>query len=103
MGAKTKRELISSIAAKLGHTQALTREVIQALMDEITEELAKGNRLELRQFGVFEVKKKKARIARNPRTGEAVALAPRAVVKFSPGTRMAEEVLKLSKEDKTAQ
>ncbi len=85
---KTKRELSDSIARKKGHTQVITREVIQAFLDECVNELAKGNRLEFRDFGVFETVKRAKKQARNPKTGEIVTVPPKMVVKFKPGRLM---------------
>jgi nucleoid DNA-binding protein len=85
---KTKRELSDSIARKLGHTQVITREVIQAFLNECVRELAKGNRLEFRDFGVFETVRRAKKQARNPKTGEIVTVPPKMVVKFKPGRLM---------------
>ncbi|HHT9124714.1 MAG TPA: HU family DNA-binding protein [Candidatus Brocadiia bacterium] len=89
MGATiTKRELSDSIARKLGHIQVITRDVIQAFLNECVKELAKGNRLEFRDFGVFETVMRAKKQARNPKTGEIVTVPPKMVVKFKPGRLM---------------
>ena len=88
----TKRELCKRIAKLTGQKQLLTKMVIQAFLDEITEELAKGNRVEFREFGVFGTTRKKARIARNPRTGEQVNVPAKTVVHFKVGRLMKEKV-----------
>jgi len=84
----TKRELVQRIAEKTGVQQVNAREVIQTFLDEIIMELANGNRLEFRDFGVFEPKVKARRLARNPRTGEKVVVPERTTVKFKIGRLM---------------
>lgn len=73
-------------------TKVLVKEVIQSFLDRITEELAKGNRLEFREFGVFEVKRRAPRRAQNPRTLEKVQVPAKRVVKFKVGRKMREMV-----------
>ena len=70
MQTTTKRDLCEKIVRKTNNSQLLVKETIQMFLDRIVEELSQGNRIELRDFGVFEVKKRAARKARNPRTGE---------------------------------
>jgi integration host factor subunit beta len=70
----------------------MVKDVIQEFLDKITEELARGNRLEFREFGVFEVKNRAARRAQNPRTLEKVQVPAKRVVKFKVGRRMREQV-----------
>ncbi|MCK4284052.1 MAG: integration host factor subunit beta [Candidatus Brocadiae bacterium] len=84
----TKRELCERIAKKTGYAQVVTKEVIQLFLDEITAELAKGNRMEFRNFGVFDTRLQPARKARNPRTDEVVEVPPKAVVSFKVGKNM---------------
>jgi len=62
-------------------------------MDQIIDELARGNRIEFREFGIFELKRRKERTARNPKTGEAVHVPARTVVAFKPGRIMKERVV----------
>ncbi len=81
-------------ATKVRVTKVLVKEVIQKFLDKISEELARGNRLEFREFGVFEVKQRAARRAQNPRTLEKVQVPPKRVVKFKVGRRMREMVEK---------
>jgi integration host factor subunit beta len=88
----TKKELVNRIADRTGQTKVVTKEVIQHFLDEIINELAQGNRLEFRDFGVFEVKFRKARRAQNPRTLEKVNVPPKKVVKFKVGRVMREKV-----------
>jgi integration host factor subunit beta len=84
----TKRGLCRRIAERTGHRQAATELIAQMFLDEIIAELAKGNRLEFRNFGVFSTRRQPAREARNPRTNEAVEVPARAVVSFKVGRKM---------------
>ena len=86
----TKKDLVNRIADATGETKVVTKNVIQMFLDEIVRELAAGNRLEFRDFGVFEVKSRRARRAQNPRTLEKVAVPPKRVVKFKVGRVMRE-------------
>ena len=81
----TKKELVSRIADRTGQTKVVTKEVIQLFLDEIISELGRGNRLEFREFGVFEIKERAARKAQNPRTLEKVYVPAKKVVKFKVG------------------
>lgn len=92
MATITKKELVNRIAERTGQTKVITKEIIQLFLDEIINELANGNRLEFREFGVFEVKPRKARRAQNPRTLEKVHVPPKKVVKFKVGRIMRERV-----------
>ncbi|MDR2849420.1 MAG: integration host factor subunit beta [Verrucomicrobiota bacterium] len=87
--ALTKRELIMQIAAETGLTQQDVFSVVQKTLDGITNALNAGKHVEFREFGVFEVAERKARIGRNPNKPEDVVIIPvRKVVKFKPGKRM---------------
>ncbi len=88
----TKRELCERIAKKTGYSQVVTKEVIQQFLDEIIAELGRGNRMEFRNFGVFDSRVQPARKARNPRTDEIVEVPAKAVVSFKVGKSMREEV-----------
>ncbi|HGY91137.1 MAG TPA: integration host factor subunit beta [Planctomycetes bacterium] len=88
MATITKKELVNRIAAKTGQTKVVTKLVIQMFLDEIIDELSHGNRLEFREFGVFEVKERAARKAQNPRTLEKVEVPAKKVVKFKVGRLM---------------
>jgi nucleoid DNA-binding protein len=88
----TKKELVLRIAEKTTQKQTITRDIIQMFIDEVIQELARGNRLELRDFGVFEVKVRKARKARNPKTGAEVRVPEKRVVTIKPGKKMKEEI-----------
>ena len=94
----TKKELVSRIAEKTGQTKVVTKEVIQLFLDEIISELGKGNRLEFREFGVFEIKERAARKAQNPRTLEKVFVPAKKVVKFKVGRLMKERVAAIAAE-----
>lgn len=91
----TKKEIVKQIADKIGLTQLKTKEIVQQTFDAIVETLLEVGRIELRNFGVFEVKQRKARKARNPRTGDKVDVPPKNVVTFKPGKEMEERVRKL--------
>jgi integration host factor subunit beta len=91
----TKKEMAKAIAEEMGLTQGQAREVVQRVFDGITETLLNEGRIELRNFGVFEVKKRKPRKVRNPRTGENVLVPAKLVVTFKPGREMEERVGRL--------
>lgn len=92
----TKKEIVKQISDELGLTQLKTKEIVQKTFDAIVETLIREQRIELRNFGVFEVKRRKARKARNPRTGERVDVEPKNVVTFKPGKEMEERVRNLA-------
>ena len=88
----TKKELVNRIADRTGQTKVVVKEIIQEFLDDIINELSEGNRLEFREFGVFEVKERAARRAQNPRTLEKVDVPAKRVVKFKVGRLMRERV-----------
>jgi nucleoid DNA-binding protein len=88
----TKKEIVKEISDQIGLTQLKTKEIVQKTFDAIVDTLVETGRIELRNFGVFEVKQRAARKARNPRTGERVDVPPKNVVTFKPGKRMEELV-----------
>ncbi len=93
----TKRDLVVRISSETGQIQHDVLAVVQKTLDYISEALAQGHTVELRNFGVFEVKLRKARIGRNPNAPETdVPIPPRAVVKFKPGKEMRESVIRLT-------
>ena len=95
----TKRDLVIRISNETGLVQQQVLDVIQKTLNYIAGAVAKGEKVELRNFGVFEVKVRKARVGRNPNNpGTDVPIPQRAVVKFKPGKEMREEVLKLTPE-----
>jgi integration host factor subunit beta len=91
----TKKELAKAIADDLGIPSVVALRAVQRTFDGITEALVEEGRIELRNFGVFEVKKRKPKKARNPRTGEQVKVPARLVVTFKAGREMEERVGKL--------
>jgi integration host factor subunit beta len=93
----TKKDMAKAIAEKMGLSQLQVQEIIQKVLDAITEMLVQHGRIELRNFGVFAVKKRRPRIARNPRTGETVKVPAQLVVTFKPGREMEERVGQLKK------
>jgi nucleoid DNA-binding protein len=88
----TKKEIVKVISERANLTQLKTKEIVQWTFDAIVETLIEEGRIELRNFGVFEVKRRKARKARNPRTGAKVDVEPKNVVTFQPGKEMEERV-----------
>jgi integration host factor subunit beta len=88
----TKKELVNRIADKTGQTKVVAKEIIQAFLDAIIDELAAGNRLEFREFGVFETKERAARRAQNPRTLQKVDVPAKRIVKFKVGRMMRKRV-----------
>jgi len=88
----TKKDIAIKIADETGIKQIIVKEVVQKTIDAMIEALSKGETLELRNFGVFKVKERKARIGRNPRTGETVPVPPKKVVTFKPGLVMKQRV-----------
>src|SRR5947209_12998060 len=92
----TKRDLVIRISEDTELVQQQVLDIVQKTLNYIAEALAKGDKVELRNFGVFEVKVRKARIGRNPNApGTDVPIPERSVVKFKPGKEMRVEVLKL--------
>ena len=98
----TKKEIVKVISEEIGLTQLKTKEIVQKTFDAIVDTLVRERRIELRNFGVFEVKKRAARKARNPRTGERVDVAEKFVVTFKPGKEMEERVLLLEQQANAA-
>lgn len=88
----TKKELVNRISEETGQTKVVVKEILQRFLDEIITELSQGNRLEFREFGVFEVRVRAARLAQNPRTLEKVHVPAKKVVKFKVGRLMRERV-----------
>lgn len=91
----TKKEIVKTISEECGLTQLKTKEIVQKTFEAIIDTLVTEERIELRNFGVFEVKKRAARKARNPRSGERVDVPEKYVVTFKPGKEMEERVLQL--------
>jgi integration host factor subunit beta len=101
----TKKEIVKQLCEKANKekllkgnlTQLATKEIVQWTFDAIIDTLVSDGRIELRNFGVFEVKQRKPRKARNPRTGDRVDVAAKNVVTFQPGKEMEERVRKFAK------
>src|SRR6185312_9674893 len=91
-------EIVKAISDEIGMTQLKTKEIVQKTFDAIVETLVEDKRIELRNFGVFEVKKRAARKARNPRTGDKVFVPEKYVVTFKPGKEMEERVRELERQ-----
>lgn len=98
----TKKEIVKTISEEIGMTQLKTKEIVQKTFDAIVETLVEEGRIELRNFGVFEVKKRAARKARNPRTGQRVDVPEKFVVTFKPGKEMEEKVRQLEAQRQAA-
>ncbi len=94
----TKKEIVKTISEEIGLTQLKTKEIVQKTFDAIVETLVEERRIELRNFGVFEVKQRAARKARNPRTGAKVSVPEKFVVTFKPGKEMEERVRELERQ-----
>jgi nucleoid DNA-binding protein len=92
----TKKEIVKLISERAGLTQLKTKEIVQWTFDAIVDTLIQEGRIELRNFGVFEVKRRKPRKARNPRTGAKVEVEAKNVVTFQPGKEMEQRVRQVS-------
>ena len=90
--ATTKKDLVDRIAKDTGATHTLAKAVVQAFFDEVTHQLAQGNRIELRDFGVFEIRTTPPRLAHNPRTLEQVQMPARRRAVFKPGRLLKNQV-----------
>lgn len=84
----TKKDLVDRIAEDSGAKRVLVKRIVQQFLDEIIQELANGNRLEFRDFGVFEIRERAARIAQNPKTMQKVTVPRKRTVKFKVGRLM---------------
>ena len=93
MATISKKEIVKTVSERHGLTTTQTAQIIQVFMDQIIEELSRGNRIEFREFGIFELKRRKPRIARNPKTGASVHVPEKTVVSFKPGKVMKQRVV----------
>ena len=91
----TKKDIVRTIAEQIELPQLRTKELVQKTFDALIDALVKEGRIELRNFGVFQIKKREARMARNPRTGERVPVQAKSVVTFKPGKEMEARVRQL--------
>ncbi len=94
----TKKDIVRTISEEVGLTQQQTKLIVQKTFNAIIEALVNEKRIELRNFGVFEVKQRAARSARNPRTGRQVEVPAKSVVTFKPGKEMEARVKRLDAE-----
>lgn len=97
----TKKDIVRTISEEIGLTQQQTKQIVQKTFDAIIESLVRERRIELRNFGVFEVKQRAARKARNPRTGRQVSVPEKFVVTFKPGKEMEAKVMELTDQPST--
>jgi integration host factor subunit beta len=96
MATITKKELIDRIADNTGGRRVQVKRIVQQFLDEVVNELGKGNRLEFRDFGVFETKLRKARKAQNPKTLEPVEVPEKRTVKFKVGRLMKQRLAEIA-------
>lgn len=92
----TKRDLVVGVATEIGLTQSVIKRVIEVTLQEIVDSLCRGEKVELRGFGVFKVKKRKERIGRNPKTGEEVPIKARYIAYFKSGKLLKDKIEKPS-------
>jgi len=88
----TKKDIILKVSDESNLKQIDVKKVVQKTFDCIVEALARGEKIELRNFGVFKIKQRKSRTGRNPRTGQVVPVPPRKVVVFKPGLEMKHKI-----------
>lgn len=88
----TKKEMVRRIATEVNAEQTLTKRIVQRCLDMVVDVVCQTGRIELRNFGVFEVKRRAARRARNPRTGTEVEVPAKNIVTFKPGKEMLEKI-----------
>jgi len=89
----TKKELVDRIAERSDVTRVTVKKIVQSFLDEMIGELGRGNRLEFRDFGVFETRQRAARTAQNPKTLQRVQVPPKRTVKFKVGRLMKQKLL----------
>ena len=92
MSTVTKKELIDRIAENTQAKRVVVKRIVQSFLDEVVAELARDNRLEFRDFGVFETRTRAARVAQNPKTLERVPVPAKRTVKFKMGRLMKEKL-----------
>ena len=88
----TKRDIVLKISEKTGIKQIVVKEVVHQVFNVIFDALKAGKKIEIRNFGVFKVKRRKKRIGRNPKTGDVVPVPERNTVTFKPGLEMKKEI-----------
>lgn len=89
----SKKEIVKTVSERHGLTTTQTAQIVQVFMDQIIDELSRGNRIEFREFGIFELKRRRSRTARNPKTGASVQVPEKTVVSFKPGKVMKARVV----------
>lgn len=95
----TKKDLVRTIADRAGISQAQVRSIVQITFDALIDTLISERRIELRRFGVFEIRRRAARVGRNPRTGKRVPVRARCAVTFKPGKPLEARVAKLAADE----
>jgi nucleoid DNA-binding protein len=93
----TKKDIVRTIAEEIDLPQFRTRVLVQRTFEALIEALVRDGRVELRNFGVFQIKRRDARVARNPRTGERVPVQAKSVVTFKPGKEMEARVREMDR------
>lgn len=88
----TKKDIVLKVSDLVNVRQVVVKKIVQKTFDAIVEALIRGEKVELRNFGVFKIKERRSRTGRNPRTGEVVPVPPRKVVVFKPGLEMKHKV-----------
>ena len=88
----TKKDIVLKISTETNIKQIDVKRVVQCMLDKVTEFLATGQTVELRNFGIFKIKSRRGRLGRNPRTGQEVPVPPKKVVIFKPGLIMKRDV-----------
>ena len=88
----TKKDIVLKVADEVGLKQTDVKRVVQKTFDCIVSGLARGEKIELRNFGVFKIKQRRPRTGRNPRTGDVVPVPPRKVAVFKPGLQMKQKI-----------
>lgn len=88
----TKKDIVLKVSDQVNVRQVVVKKIVQRTFDSIVEALIRGEKVELRNFGVFKIKERRSRTGRNPRTGEVVPVPPRKVVVFKPGLEMKHKV-----------
>ena len=93
----TKKDIVRTIAEEIDLPQFRTRVLVQRTFEALIEALVRDGRVELRNFGVFQIKRREARVGRNPRTGQRVPVQAKSVVTFKPGKEMEARVRELDR------
>lgn len=90
----TKADIVARIAQTTGMTKADTADVLDSLLETISAALGRGEKIEMRGFGIFKVERRKSRVARNPKTGQEIRIPSRAVPVFKPSDHLKDRVQK---------